>query len=72
MTQEALTELGTRYALQELCQIAPPYTGSRYNLETIVKTVDKYLSRGSFEERLGRWLRTPVTPEAPWILQEQV
>ena len=30
-----------------------------------MKTVDKYLSRGSFEERLGRWLRTPVTPEDP-------
>ena len=61
----ALTELGTRYALQELCQIAPPYTGSRYNLETIVKKVDMFLSRGSFEERLGGWLRAPVSPEDP-------
>ena len=64
-TQEALTDLGTRYALHELCQIAPPYMGTRYNLETIAKTVDKYLSRGSFEKRLGRWLRSPVTPEDP-------
>ena len=65
MRKEALTELGMKYALQELCQIAPPYTGSRYNLETIVRTVDKYLSRGSFEESLGGWLRTPVSPEDP-------
>ena len=61
----ALTELGKKYALQELCQIAPPYTGSRFNLETIVRTVDTYLSRGSFEERLGGWLRAPVSPEDP-------
>ena len=30
-----------------------------------MKTVDKYLSRGSFEERLGGWLRAPVSPEDP-------
>ena len=65
MSQEALTDLGTRYALHELYQIAPPYTGNRYNLETIAKTIDNYMSRGSFEERSGRWLRTPVTPEDP-------
>ena len=65
VSQGALTELGTRYALQELCQIAPPYTGSRYNLETIVRTIDTYLSRGSFEERLGGWLRVPTLPEEP-------
>ena len=41
VTQEALTDLGTRYALHELCQIAPPYIGTRYNLETIAMTVDK-------------------------------
>ena len=65
VSQGALTELGTRDALQELCQIAPPYTGSRCNLETIVRTVDTYLSRGSFEKRLGGWLRAPVSPEDP-------
>ena len=64
-SQGALTGLGMRYALQELCQIAPPYTGSRYNLETNVRTVDMYLSRGSFKERLGGWLRASVSPEDP-------
>ena len=44
VNQRDLTELGTRYALQELCQIAPPFTRSRYNLETIVKSIDTYLS----------------------------
>ena len=65
VNQRDQTELGTRYALKELCQIVPPFIGSRYNLETIVRSIDSYLSRGSFEERLGGWLRAPASPEDP-------
>ena len=65
VNQRDLTELGTRYALQELCQIAPPFTRSRYNLETIVKSIDTYLSRGGIEERLAAWLRAPALPLNP-------
>ena len=43
----------------------PPFTRSRCNLETIVKSIDTYLSRGSFEERLAAWLRAPASPEDP-------
>ena len=32
VTQEALTILGARYALHELCKIPPPYMKTRHNL----------------------------------------
>ena len=65
VTQEALSNLGARYALLELCHIPPPYLRTRHNLETITKSFNDYLSKGSFEEALGRWLRAPVTPDNP-------
>ena len=72
VSQAALTELGTTYALQEMCQIPPPYSGSRYNLETIVRTIDTYLSRGSFEERLEIGLGTLYLQKTPWTRLVQV
>ena len=34
-------------------------------METIAKSFNNYMSKGSFEERLGQWLRAPVTPANP-------
>ena len=34
-------------------------------LETITRSFNNYLSKRSFEDRLGRWLRAPVTPANP-------
>ena len=56
VTQKALTDLGARYALHELCHIPPPYKKTRHNLETITKSFNNDSSKGSFEEALGGWL----------------
>ena len=56
VTQKALTNLGARYALHELCHIPPPYMKTRHNLETITKSFNNDSSKGSFEEALGGWL----------------
>ena len=45
VNQEALTNLGARYALHELFQISPPYMKTRHNLETITKSFNNYLSK---------------------------
>ena len=72
VSQDSLTELGTRYALQELCQIPHPYSGSRYNLETIVRTIDTYLSREASRRDWEIGLGPLYLQKTPWTRLVQV
>ena len=55
--QATLTDIGTRYALTEVMDWAPPYNKSLEKLRILLKCVSTYLSRGNVEAPLDIWLQ---------------
>ena len=52
------------YGLEELLAFPQLYSRTANNLETILKCIKTYLSRGNFEDNLNNnWLRSPVARE---------
>ena len=56
--QDIITEVFTRYSLNECMGAIAPFTKNRFNCETLLKSAERYLSQSDLDRTLPECVRT--------------